>query len=104
MVAWAGENFSSTYNASRAASAFKSGAATARYEVYEDNGGSWRWRAWRSSDKVAASASRCALGGRSPTSRDPGFVDVSQGRVNVTALHPPRLSQKRTRGIFSCRR
>lgn len=55
MVAWAGETFASTYNASRAASAFKSGARTARYEVYQDTGGSWRWRAWRSSDKVAAS-------------------------------------------------
>lgn len=55
MVAWAGETFASTYNASRAASAFKAGARTARYEVYQDTGGAWRWRAWRSSDKVAAS-------------------------------------------------
>lgn len=36
MVAWAGETFASTYNASRAASAFKAGARTARYEVYLD--------------------------------------------------------------------
>ncbi|GAA0988326.1 hypothetical protein ENKNEFLB_00020 [Nocardioides aquaticus] len=55
MVAWAGETFASTSNASRAASAFKQGARTARYDVYQDIGGSWRWRAWRSSDKVAAS-------------------------------------------------
>lgn len=55
MVAWAGETFASTYNASRAASAFKVGARTARYDVYQDAGGSWRWRAWRSSDKVASS-------------------------------------------------
>ena len=53
MVAWAGETFA--YNANRAASAFKAGARTARYETYQDAGGSWRWRAWRFSDKVAAS-------------------------------------------------
>ncbi|QIK72603.1 DUF1508 domain-containing protein [Propioniciclava coleopterorum] len=55
MVAWAGETFPSTYNAHRAAASFKAGAATARYEVYPDAGGSYRWRAWRASDKVAAS-------------------------------------------------
>lgn len=55
MVAWAGETFASTANASRAAQAFKLGAASARYEVYPDASGAWRWRAWRSSDKVAAS-------------------------------------------------
>lgn len=55
MVAWAGETFASESNARRAALAFKSGAATASYEVYADTGGNWRWRAVRSSDKVAAS-------------------------------------------------
>lgn len=55
MVAWAGETFASTYNARRAASAFKVGAKTARYDVYQDAGGFWRWRAWRGSDKVASS-------------------------------------------------
>ena len=55
MVAWAGETFASTYNAQRAAAAFKAGASTARYEVYLDAGNAYRWRAWRSSDKVAAS-------------------------------------------------
>jgi len=56
MVAWAGETFASTSNATRAANAFKAGAATARYEVYQESGGNdWRWRAWRSSDKVASS-------------------------------------------------
>ncbi len=54
-VAWAGETFPSTANARRAAAAFKVGAATARYEVYLDAGNEYRWRAWRSSDKVAAS-------------------------------------------------
>ncbi|WP_370464467.1 YegP family protein [Mycolicibacterium sp. 018/SC-01/001] len=55
MVAWAGEGFDSSSNATRAANAFKSGATDARYETFQDVGGSWRWRAWRSSDKVAAS-------------------------------------------------
>jgi uncharacterized protein len=55
MLAWAGETFASTFGAARAASAFKAGASTARYEIYPDAGGSWRWRAWRSSDKVASS-------------------------------------------------
>ncbi len=55
LVAWAGETFASSSNATRAANAFKAGASTARYEVYSDVGGKWRWRAWRSSDKVAAS-------------------------------------------------
>jgi uncharacterized protein YegP (UPF0339 family) len=55
LVAWAGEQFASEGNAHRAAGEFKNGAGQARYEVYEDTGGHWRWRAWRSSDKVAAS-------------------------------------------------
>jgi len=55
LVAWAGESFASTYNAKRSAQAFKVGAETARFEVYEDAGSKWRWRASRSSSKVAAS-------------------------------------------------
>ena len=50
-VAWAGESFASAYNAKRACESFKSGAVTARYEIYEDAGGSFRWRAWRGSDQ-----------------------------------------------------
>jgi uncharacterized protein len=50
-----GRTFDSTSNATRAAQAFKAGAASARYEVYPDAGGNRRWRAWRSSDKVASS-------------------------------------------------
>lgn len=55
LVAWSGEMFSSQYAAKQAGQAFKVGAKTARYEAYLDNAGKWRWRAWRSSDKVAAS-------------------------------------------------
>lgn len=54
-VAWAGETFASKSNATRAALAFKAGAKAARYEIYEDAAKKWRWRAWRSSDKVASS-------------------------------------------------
>jgi uncharacterized protein YegP (UPF0339 family) len=55
MVAWAGETFASTYNAERAAQAFKVGARTATYDVYADAGGHWRWRAIRGGNKVASS-------------------------------------------------
>lgn len=54
-VAWAGEEFASLYNAKRAAEAVKAGALTARYDIYPDAAGKWRWRAWRGSDKVASS-------------------------------------------------
>jgi uncharacterized protein YegP (UPF0339 family) len=55
LVAWAGESFASTSNAKRAAEAFKAGAASATFYVYEDAGKKWRWYAQRSSDKVASS-------------------------------------------------
>jgi hypothetical protein len=55
MVAWAGETFASTYNAERAAQAFKAGARTATHDVYLDAGGDWRWRAIRGANKVASS-------------------------------------------------
>ncbi len=52
-VAWAGESFASRSNANRAAEAFKAGAAEATYELYEDKGGNWRWRAHRGNNVVA---------------------------------------------------
>lgn len=55
LVAWSGETFDSASNATRAANAFKVGAASARYEVYEDTAKKPRWRAWRSSDIAASS-------------------------------------------------
>lgn len=55
LVAWSGQSFASLSNAQRAATEFKAGAESARYDVYQDVGASWRWRALRSSDKVAAS-------------------------------------------------
>lgn len=53
-TAWSDESSASAANADRAAAAFEAGAATARYEIYADGAGKWRWRAWRSSDEVAA--------------------------------------------------
>lgn len=55
LTAWAGQEFASESGAREAARAFKNGAGSARYDIYLDARGSWRWRAWRSSDKVAAS-------------------------------------------------
>lgn len=54
-AAWAGETFANASNARRACESFKAGVANAFFEVYSDGGGSYRWRAWRSSDKVASS-------------------------------------------------
>lgn len=55
LVAWAGESFVSLHNAHRAAEGFKAASRVARYEVYADASGAWRWRAWHGSRKVAAS-------------------------------------------------
>lgn len=52
-VAWAGESYASKSNANRAAESFKAGAAEAKYELYEDKGGHWRWRAHRGGNVVA---------------------------------------------------
>lgn len=76
LVAWAGETFSSTFSARRAAASFKAGSATARYEVFLDAGGHYRWRAWRGSDKVAAS-------GESFSSRSSADVAAENVRINA---------------------
>jgi uncharacterized protein YegP (UPF0339 family) len=76
LVAWAGEMFASSYNAERAAASFKAGASTARFEVYLDVGQVWRWRAWRSSDKVAAS-------GESFSSKSAADVAAESVRLNA---------------------
>ncbi|WP_200132655.1 DUF1508 domain-containing protein [Leucobacter edaphi] len=54
-VCWAGESFASMSNAKRAAASFKEGAAEANFEVYEDAGGKFRWRAKRGGHIVASS-------------------------------------------------
>lgn len=79
LVAWAGESFSSTYNAQRAASGFKAAAEMARYEVYKDFGGDYRWRAWCESERSPRRESR------SPASGPPG----PPRRTSATTLVPP---------------
>jgi uncharacterized protein YegP (UPF0339 family) len=54
-VAWAGRTFDSFADARLAAESFKTSAESARYDAYAGPGGGWRWRAWRSNEKIAAS-------------------------------------------------
>jgi len=82
MVAWAGESFDSPFNATRAANAFKAGAFTARYETYLDGSGAYRWRAWRGSDKVAAS-------GESFASKSNAEAAAENVRVNAGGAWGP---------------
>jgi uncharacterized protein YegP (UPF0339 family) len=49
LVAWAGETYPSLSKAQEAAERFKFAAAAAKYQVYRDAKGSWRWRAFFSS-------------------------------------------------------
>jgi hypothetical protein len=53
LVARAGQVFASATAARTAAAEFRDNAAVARYEVYFDGSGCWRWRAWRASTAVA---------------------------------------------------
>jgi uncharacterized protein YegP (UPF0339 family) len=54
-VASSGEAFASTSNAKRVAEAFKENAAKSNFEVYEDKGGSYPWRAKSSNGQIVAS-------------------------------------------------
>lgn len=81
MVAWAGESFASLYNAKRAAGAFKAGALTARYEIYADTAGKWRWRAWRSSDKVASSGESFSSKASAETAAENVRLNAGRGRL-----------------------
>lgn len=83
LVAWAGESFASLHNAQRAAAAFRAGASTARYEVYFDAGSSWRWRAWRGSDKVASSGE--AFSSRAAAESAAAFVRDNTGGASGAA-------------------
>jgi uncharacterized protein len=79
MVAWAGETFASTFNAQRAALAFKIGASAASYDIYSDDGGHWRWRAIRGGNKVAASGESFAS--KYNAERAAQNVRISAGRA-----------------------
>jgi uncharacterized protein YegP (UPF0339 family) len=77
MVAWAGEGLVTSSGAARAAGSFKASALIARYEVYLDTASQWRWRALRSSDKVAASGE--AFASRAGAERAAENVRVNAG-------------------------
>lgn len=81
LVAWAGESFASTSNARRAATAFKSGAKTASYDVYADTASKWRWRAIRGGNKVAASGESFAS--RSNAQRAADNVRDNAGNATI---------------------
>lgn len=55
LVAWSGSAQASEDEAIEAASAFKAKAHGARFEVYVDAGGKFRWRAWSRAMRVAES-------------------------------------------------
>ena len=55
-VASSGESFASRSNAVRAAEGFKASAASASFEVYEDAGSNWRWRAKSSNGQTIGSS------------------------------------------------
>lgn len=82
MVAWAGTTFTDNTRATRAAEAFRSGADTARYEVYQTSSNEWRWRARRSSSTVAYS-------GQSFVTRDDAENAADAVRRNATEASPP---------------
>ena len=54
-VASSGEAFASRANAKRAAESFGANAGKSTFEVYEDKGGSHRWRAKSSNGQIVAS-------------------------------------------------
>jgi uncharacterized protein YegP (UPF0339 family) len=56
IVASSGESFFNKQNAVRAAEDFKANAASASYEVYEDAGRKWRWRARAANGQTIASS------------------------------------------------
>lgn len=80
LVAWAGETFYTTYNATRAATAFRAGASAARFETYLDNAGHYRWRAIRGGNKVAASGE--AFSSKASADRAAENVRVNAGTAS----------------------
>lgn len=56
LVAWAGDTFSTHHQAERAAEDFRHQATRARFELFQDRQGRWRWRAVLRDDKIASSS------------------------------------------------
>lgn len=55
VVAWAGDTFPSLRTAENAALSFRSDAARAKFELYQDRSRRWRWRAFLADTKIASS-------------------------------------------------
>jgi uncharacterized protein YegP (UPF0339 family) len=56
LVAWAGDTFATRSQAEHAAEEFRYQAARARFELFQDRQGRWRWRAVLRDDKIASSS------------------------------------------------
>jgi uncharacterized protein YegP (UPF0339 family) len=56
LVAWAGEAYRSLADAEQAADDFRTSAATAEFDIYDESSGKWRWQAWLTNARVATSA------------------------------------------------
>jgi uncharacterized protein YegP (UPF0339 family) len=91
LAALAGETFASLASARRACESFKASAATARYEVYLDDGNRWRWRAWSSGKKVGVSGLR--FGSNSNAERAVENVRARAGRAVIAK--PPNVDDIR---------
>jgi len=80
-VAWAGESYASKSNAQRAAESFKKGASEAKFELYENKGGDWSWRAHRGGNVVAVPGE--AFASKSNAQRSADNVRDSAGSAEL---------------------
>ena len=83
-VASSGEAFASKSNAKRAAESFGANAAKSTFEVYEDKGGSHRWRATSSNGQIVASGGE-AFASKSSAQRAADNVQQNAGKATVAA-------------------
>lgn len=56
LAAWAGQTYPSVAHAEAAAASFRYGASRAKFELFQDRQGRWRWRAWVSDVQIASSS------------------------------------------------
>ena len=82
IVASSGESFFSKQNAERAAVGFKANAASASYEVYEDGGRKWRWRA-RAANGLTIASSGGALASKQDAQQAADNVKTSAGSATI---------------------
>jgi uncharacterized protein YegP (UPF0339 family) len=82
IVASSGESFFNKQNAERAAEDFKANAASANYEVYEDAGRKWRWRARAANGQMIASSGG-AFASRANARQATDNVKASAGSATI---------------------